>query len=125
MSRDTPEPQAVLAYLLELQERICAQVGEVDPTARFVKDDWERAEGGGGITRAVEGGEVFEKGGVSFSDVRGGNLPPSATAHRPELRSEEHTSELQSLAKLVCRLLLEKKKKEHRRARQHTIQQLP
>lgn len=51
----------------------------------FRTDTWVRPEGGGGISRLIEGGDVFERGGVLFSHVMGATLPPSASAHRPEL----------------------------------------
>lgn len=76
---------AVRGYLLNLQDRICAAVEAFEPQARFAEDLWERAEGGGGRTRVLKGGEVFEQGGVGFSDVRGARLPPSASLQRPEL----------------------------------------
>ena len=75
---------AVKQYLLSLQENICAQLAGVDG-GRFVEDSWQRAEGGGGRSRVLENGSVIEKGGVNFSHVFGTRLPPSATAHRPEL----------------------------------------
>lgn len=75
---------AVKAYLLALQDDICAQLAQVDG-GRFVEDSWQRAEGGGGRSRVLENGAVIEKGGVNFSHVFGTQLPPSATAHRPEL----------------------------------------
>jgi coproporphyrinogen III oxidase len=75
---------AVRAFLTGLQERIVAQFEALDG-GTFLRDAWERPEGGGGIARLVEGGVVFERAGVNFSDVRGAALPPSATAARPEL----------------------------------------
>jgi len=72
-------------YLLALQHRICAALRQVDGEARIREDAWERAEGGGGISRVLEGGQVFEKAGINFSHVFGPQLPPSASAHRPEL----------------------------------------
>jgi coproporphyrinogen III oxidase len=80
-----PNPSAVRAWLLELQENICAALEAEDGTAKFRRDRWERAEGGGGETRVIENGAVFEKAGVNFSHVTGQSLPPSATAQRPEL----------------------------------------
>ena len=77
-------PAAVRAYLLELQDRIVAAVEAVDG-ARFGRDEWIRAEGGGGITRILENGKVMERAGVGFSHVTGIQLPPSASAHRPEI----------------------------------------
>lgn len=75
----------VKTYLLSLQEDICRQLEEEDGESRFIRDEWQREAGGGGITRVIEGGNVIEKGGVNFSHVYGGELPASASAHRPEL----------------------------------------
>jgi coproporphyrinogen III oxidase len=75
---------AVRAWLVDLQERIVMRFEALDG-ATFVRDAWERPEGGGGVSRLVEGGDVLERAGVNFSDVRGSTLPPSATAARPEL----------------------------------------
>ena len=76
---------AVRNYLLELQKNICDELGALEPATSFRGDDWVRDEGGGGQSRVIEGGEVFEKGGVNFSHVFGQELPGSATAARPEL----------------------------------------
>ncbi len=77
--------QAVKDYLLDLQDRICDALGAEDGSATFREDSWERAQGGGGRSRVLENGAVIEKGGVNFSHVFGDQLPPSATAARPEL----------------------------------------
>ena len=77
--------EKALLWLRGLQDRICKGVEEWDGSGRFHADRWERAEGGGGESRVLQGGTVFEKAGVNFSDVRGGALPPSATARKPEL----------------------------------------
>jgi coproporphyrinogen III oxidase len=79
------EIDAVRDYLTGLQERICAAVETLDGNARFVEDAWQREEGGGGRTRILRDGNVFEQAGVGFSDVSGTSLPPSASAARPEL----------------------------------------
>jgi coproporphyrinogen III oxidase len=79
-----PNPAIVKAWLLELQERIVRALEAVDGKA-FLRDAWDRAEGGGGISRLVEEGNVIERGGVNFSHVMGAKLPPSAAAHRPDL----------------------------------------
>ncbi len=71
--------------LLKLQDDICQGLAAEDDKADFVEDSWQRDEGGGGRTRVIEAGAVFEKGGVNFSHVFGQNLPPSATKVRPEL----------------------------------------
>jgi len=75
---------AVKDYLLTLQQNIVATLENLDG-ACFRTDSWERPEGGGGISRLIEGGVLFERGGVNFSHVMGATLPPSASAHRPEL----------------------------------------
>ena len=80
-----PDIQPVKRWLLELQDRICNALAELDGGEEFHEDAWERAEGGGGRSRILEGGKVFEKAGVNFSHVHGNALPPSATAARPEL----------------------------------------
>lgn len=85
MSEITPDKAAVKAYLLDLQDRICAALEEEDGGGKFIEDAWVRAEGGGGRSRVLAEGTVIEKGGVNFSHVHGQQMPASATAHRPEL----------------------------------------
>jgi len=72
------------AYFLALQTRIVAALESIDG-ATFRRDESARSEGGGGVTCAIENGNVLERGGVLFSHVTGTTLPPSATAHRPDL----------------------------------------
>jgi coproporphyrinogen III oxidase len=76
-------------YLLNLQDSICTALEGEEPEARFIEDIWKRDEGGGGRTRVLSNGQVFEQGGVNFSHVSGFNLPPSATAKRPELANRQ------------------------------------
>jgi coproporphyrinogen III oxidase len=71
-------------YLVDLQARIVARLETIDGRA-FRRDAWERSGGGGGVSCVVEQGNVFERGGVNFSHVKGERLPPSATATRPQL----------------------------------------
>ncbi len=71
-------------YLLDLQHRIVARLEALDGST-FLRDEWQRAEGGGGISRVVEGAPVLERGGVLFSHVTGDKLPPTAAANRPEI----------------------------------------
>jgi coproporphyrinogen III oxidase len=82
-----PDITAVRDYLLRLQDHICQQLEIVDGQEKFVEDAWERTDGlaGGGRTRVLNDGAVFEQGGVNFSHVRGTSMPASATANRPEL----------------------------------------
>ncbi len=80
-----PSLTAVTDYLTSLQDRICSAVAEVDGAKTFEHDDWTRPEGGGGRTRVLSEGAVFEQAGVNYSHVQGASLPPSATAARPEL----------------------------------------
>jgi coproporphyrinogen III oxidase len=76
---------AVRGYLLGLQDRICSAVEVEDGGARFAEDSWERPGGGGGRSRVLAEGAVFEQAGVGFSHVFGPGLPPSATLQRPDL----------------------------------------
>ncbi len=76
---------AVKAYLLQLQANLCQQLQAYELNQAFVTDSWERDGGGGGITRVLQGGDVFESAGVNFSHVAGETLPPAATKLRPEL----------------------------------------
>lgn len=80
-----PDVAAVKAYLMDLQDRICRALEAEDGSASFAEDTWTRTEGGGGRSLVLAEGGVFEKAGVGFSHVFGTQLPPSATAHRPEL----------------------------------------
>jgi len=83
---DTPNIDAVKAYLLDLQDRICAGLETEDGSAKFEEDLWERENApGGGRTRVLTNGAVFEQAGINFSHVEGDNMPAAATAHRPEL----------------------------------------
>ena len=76
---------AVKQYLMSLQDSICAGLEAVDGKESFITDEWEREQGGGGRSRVMADGAVFEKAGVNFSHVMGDQLPNSATAVRPEL----------------------------------------
>ena len=87
-----PALDSVRDYLTGLQDRICTAIEHADGGARFVEDAWQRADDdasthlrGGGRTRILRDGGVFEQAGIGFSDVSGTQLPPSATAARPEL----------------------------------------
>lgn len=82
-----PDIKAVRAYFIDLQDRICKELEAADGQAKFVEDNWQRegTGGGGGRTRVLTDGGVFEQGGVNFSQVTGDSLPASATATRPEL----------------------------------------
>ena len=83
---DTPDSNAVKAYLLDLQDRICAGLEAEDGSAHFIEDNWQReGGGGGGRTRVLTNGTVFEQAGINFSHVTGDSMPAAATAHRPEL----------------------------------------
>ena len=77
-------PTAVGDYLIDLQNRIAAELELIDGN-RFKRDSWQRQEGGGGETRIIDGGGVFERGGVNFSRVLGERLPAAASESRPDL----------------------------------------
>lgn len=80
-----PDREAARKYLVALQDKISRTLERVDGAGRFRCDRWQRAEGGGGESRIIEGGQLLEKGGIGFSHVHGSRMPPSATQSRPEL----------------------------------------
>ncbi|WP_218079442.1 oxygen-dependent coproporphyrinogen oxidase [Anthocerotibacter panamensis] len=73
----------VSEYMRHLQDTICQAITTVDGTA-FHEDCWERPEGGGGRSRVLSEGSIFERAGVGFSEVFGPKLPPSIVANKPE-----------------------------------------
>lgn len=79
----------VLAYLMDLQDQICERIESLDGTGHFQQDQWQREQGGGGRSRVMKNGRVFEQAGIGFSHVYGEQLPKSATAHRPELEGRD------------------------------------
>lgn len=90
-------PDAVESWLRQLQDDICAGIEAFEPTAKFTIDNWTRdpaAKGltGDGSSRVLEGGEVFERGGVNFSLVHGKKLPPAATERNPHLAGGRFTA---------------------------------
>ena len=80
MSAAAIDVDAVATYLRELQERITSAIETADGGAEFRRDAWQRAEGGGGESRVLREGRVFEQAGVNFSHVTGKGMPGSATA---------------------------------------------
>ncbi len=91
-----PDLNAVSSYLLALQDDICRALEQADGGGKFLEDCWARPAdnpaglGGGGRSRVLSNGAVFEKAGVGFSHVTGPTLPPSATATRPELAGKPY-----------------------------------
>ena len=85
MATEAPPIDDVTQYLKRLHDELTAGIEAADGGAQFRRDAWRRAEGGGGETRVLRDGAVFEQAGINFSHVRGGRLPASATAQRPEL----------------------------------------
>jgi coproporphyrinogen III oxidase len=77
--------EEVKNYLLALQDNICDAIAKADGQVSFTEETWEREAGGGGRTRVLTDGAVFEQAGINFSHVFGDDLPPSATASRPQL----------------------------------------
>jgi len=92
MKAGLPDIEGVDAWLHEFQNALCRDFESLDGSAAFREDAWQRPEGGGGITRVMEGGTVFEKAGVNFSRVSGATLPPAATASRPSLAGKPYTA---------------------------------
>ena len=72
-------------WLRDLQSGICDAIEDQDGSGRFETTSWEREEGGGGESRLLREGTIFEQAGVNFSKVSGAELPPTASAQRPEL----------------------------------------
>jgi coproporphyrinogen III oxidase len=87
MSTNTPDIDKVKTWLTSLQERIVSAAEKIDGK-QFISDSWERPEGGGGVSRLIEEGNILERGGVGFSHVKGLSLPPSAAANRPEVAGQ-------------------------------------
>ncbi len=85
MNHETRSTAAVIAYLRSLHDTITTALEAADGGATFRRDSWQRPEGGGGESRVLRDGAVFEQAGINFSHVMGGKLPASATAQRPEL----------------------------------------
>ena len=76
--------QRVGSFLKGLQDSICRRLEQLDGGKPFHEDSWEREEGGGGRSRVMKEGNLFEQGGVNFSEVWGKDLPPSILVQRPE-----------------------------------------
>ncbi|MGH8280337.1 MAG: oxygen-dependent coproporphyrinogen-III oxidase, partial [Gammaproteobacteria bacterium] len=81
----TINTQTVETWLRTLQDQITAALEKLDGQKKFQHDVWTRVEGGGGESRVLKNGALFEQAGINFSQVQGKALPPSATAQRPEL----------------------------------------
>lgn len=92
MNHSSDSLERVFDYLQSLQDRICSAIEAFEPKVRFREDRWERAEGGGGKSRVMAGGETFEQAGIGLSRVSGTQLPPSATQHRPGLAGSAWTA---------------------------------
>lgn len=85
-----PDIDRVKAYLQSLQDTICQKITELDGKETFLEQTWERTEGGGGRSRVLTQGALFEQAGVNFSHIKGEKMPASATAHRPELAGRSY-----------------------------------
>ena len=80
----TDAKERVREFMKRIQAEICQGLETLDGKSKFREDSWERPEGGGGRSRVIRDGDVFEQGGVNFSEVWGKNLPPSILKQRPE-----------------------------------------
>jgi coproporphyrinogen III oxidase len=80
----TDSQKRVSQFMQQLQDNICQGLETVDGLGKFTEDSWQRPEGGGGRSRVMREGNVFEQGGVNFSEVWGTHLPPSILTQRPE-----------------------------------------
>ena len=85
--------EQVKKYLIDLQQTICSEIELLDGGTVFEQDHWSRDDQrGNGISCIISNGNVFEKGGVNFSIIRGDKMPKSATALRPELEGRQYTA---------------------------------
>lgn len=82
---DAPQSEDVDLYLCDLQDRFCETLQQEDGDSRFREDIWQRPQGGGGRSRVLRNGTLFEQAGINYSRVEGKQLPPAATVSRPEL----------------------------------------
>jgi len=82
--KTSPDLNAVVEYLESLQDNICENISSIDGSD-FKEDNWSREEGGGGRSRVLREGQIFEQAGVNLSRVQGAELPKAATLQRPEL----------------------------------------
>lgn len=82
----TDSRQRARDLLMGLQDSICQGLEQLDGDGRFLEESWQRPEGGGGRSRVIKAGRVFEQGGVNFSEVQGSELPPSILSQRPEAK---------------------------------------
>ncbi|MDC9582338.1 oxygen-dependent coproporphyrinogen oxidase [Xenorhabdus sp. PR6a] len=85
-----PNIYQVKNFFLSLQDHLCKQLEQLDGQSTFMEDGWQREEGGGGRSRVLTKGKVFEQAGVNFSHITGASMPASATAHRPELAGRSY-----------------------------------
>ncbi len=91
-AQTAPNLEAAELWLRSLQDRLCEAIEKADGLAHFREDSWQREQGGGGRTRVLRDGAVFEQAGIGFSKVMGETLPASASAHRPELAGQPWTA---------------------------------
>ncbi len=92
-----PDISTVKSFLLTLQDTLCQHLAAADGKNGFNEECWQHAAGGGGRSRVLTQGAVFEQAGVNFSHVMGATLPPSASAHRPELAGRRFQAMVVSL----------------------------
>lgn len=86
-SKSLPAPEAqtrVRQFMQQLQDEISQRLENLDGVGKFIEDSWERPEGGGGRSRVMREGAIFEQAGVNFSEVWGSHLPASILTQRPE-----------------------------------------
>jgi len=90
MTNTAIDVAGVRAFLTQFHDDLCQELAALDGGAEFQDDVWQRKEGGGGNTRTLSNGALFEKAGVAFSHIQGSQLPPSASANRPELAGRSY-----------------------------------
>ncbi len=83
--KDIPDVNVVVEYMKQLQIDICDGLQKFESDSYFVEDNWQYENGGGGVSRVIENGSVFEKGGVNFSHISGESLPEAASSDRQKI----------------------------------------
>src|SRR5690625_3953851 len=87
---EQPDKEGAREYFIALPKSLFDEIARYDCQAEFLVDAWTRDEGGGGISRVLADGKVFEKAAVNFSHITGSDLPPSASKVRPELAGRSY-----------------------------------
>ena len=106
MSKEPPKNsrEKTKNLLLTLQDKICSGLENIDGKGKFIEESWLRDEGGGGRSRVLKNGSIFEQAGVNFSEVQGKELPQSIISQRPEAKGHEWFATGTSMVYCILRI---------------------